>query len=429
LLVCALACFVALAAAVAIHGMPGPRHKSPRIGRFDLAPRGDEPDEFADRGKAERLCALVGLPVAARPARLIEVFAFQRETAMLAIKLRELQGMVDHFVVVEANHTFAGAPSRPWLQDGLLDGLGPWLGRSVHAMTVDARPECDDIAGPTAHFEIPYQVSSGDAAGERRWRCGWANELYRRRVGIDFAMERLGLDDRDVILVSDADEVLSREAAGVLKRCEWQPANDTKLVVRDMILPLQSMHYFGLDHHQPAMWRFSRAVRARLVRRHGSAAVSSCRCPGFESTIGEAGKELAAFVAGGWHMSFFVSARAAARKMTESNHAELVYRHTADRERIEACMASGWDAWGRDDHAFHGFTSLGDAARRQELVSAEVYETLYGRVPRLMEEYPGFFGERRPWAPGGLRRGATTEAEHAALEAKCRSVGHSRPEL
>jgi len=232
-------------------------------------------------------------------------------------------------------------------------------------------------------------------------------------------MERLGLDERDVIVLSDADEVMSRESAGVLKHCEWTPQAEKHTLALDAIAPMMSTHYFGLDHHGSNLTIGTTAVRASLVHRLGSVLALTARNLGLVVSAGGFGVWTGAVAAGGWHMSFFLSAHAAARKMAESNHMELVGSRTGDRGRIEACMVSGWDAWGRPTSPFESFS---DAAAKQTVFSTEEYELVYGRVPRLMLEHPDVFGQRRPWMPGGLRR-QMTRAALEALEAQCRSTG------
>jgi len=110
-------------------------------------------------------------------------------------------------------------------------------------------------------------------------------------------------------------------------------------------------------------------------------------------------------------MSFILSAQAAAQKMSESVHVELIFERSDDRDRLEACMVSGWDAWGRTSDCS---LSLSEAAARQSMMPPAQYELLYGRVPRLMQEHRDVFGQRRPWMPGGFR-GSLPLAELEAM--------------
>jgi len=390
----------------------------PRLGRFDLEPNGVEPDPFAPREVAKRLCAAAGRRIAPKPAKLIDTFPFHRETDMIAIKLRELHGIVDHFVTLDGSQTFAGKPSRAWLSDGLLDGLGPWLNRSVHPITLAENPACEEVYGQAANLVVPAKFAA-NATAARLWRCGWAQEFHRRRVLMDFALERLELHEHDVIVQSDADEVLSREAAAVLKHCEWELIAASSMGEAKSIVPVVSLHNFALDNHLPAMWEVIRVARVGQIRRLGTPAISTARYTGMPQSFGQPGMHVTALLAGGWHMSTFCSPVTAARKLLASVCTDGVNARTSDRNRIEACMLAGLDGWGRPDTV--KFTSAAGAAQLQDFLHPDDYEFFYGskRVPLLMKEYPEHFGERRQWVPTGARDKMPASVR-ADLTARCR---------
>ena len=392
---------------------------SPRLGRFDLAPSVHAGDDFETLEGAQRLCSSHGLPARLKPARLVETFPFQREVDLLAVKLRELHGVVDHFVLVESAYTFAGKPSRTMLREGLLNGLGSWLHTSVHPVTLTEQGHLTELINDGAASAVRWRALQS-AAAERSRRDRWGQEFHRRQVGIDFAMQRLGIGDDDVVVLSDADELMSREAAGVLKHCDWKtrpPVSSTA----GMASPLMSVHYFGLDHYLSDMSAPPIALVGSYVRRVGSAAASWVRARKIVSRDAKDDVHPWVFAEGGWHMSFFSSPTVAARKMRDSSHFELITDRTTDRSRIEACMASGTDAWGRATEP--QFVSPADAAEAQGVIPGDTHRFYYGRhrVPRLMQEHEGVFGERRGWLPGWLRRNMSSAALES-LRAECLSL-------
>ncbi|KAA0151506.1 hypothetical protein FNF28_07126 [Cafeteria roenbergensis] len=163
----------------------------PRIGHFRLSRPGDGDDFDPSPEGIRGFCATKGLQPLQRPARIIEVTTFLRETHLLATKLRELHDIVDTFVVVEGTTTFSGEPVRPWLREGLLSELGPWLGNKVIALTQDGLPPCADIAPRLVNVTDVKLPDASEPLGA--WKCNWAYETERRRVGLSYVLERLGV--------------------------------------------------------------------------------------------------------------------------------------------------------------------------------------------------------------------------------------------
>lgn len=118
----------------------------------------------------------------AGPRRIFDVFLFHDELRMLEIKLHEMADWVDHFVLVEARLTHAGAP-KPLVFQENRSRFAAFEHRITH-LVVDAFPD---------HVRRP-----------------WSRELYQRETGL------LGLDGRcaedDLVIISDTDEIASRRA-------------------------------------------------------------------------------------------------------------------------------------------------------------------------------------------------------------------------
>ncbi|KAA0146064.1 hypothetical protein FNF29_08275 [Cafeteria roenbergensis] len=382
----------------------------PRIGPFVLSRRGDADDFDTSPEGVRGFCNNWGFEPASRPARVIEVMSFLRETHLLATKLRELHDIVDTFVVVEGTTTFSGEPVRPWLREGLLAELGPWLGSKVIALTQDELPSCADIAPRLANItrvKLP-PVSEGLGA----WRCGWAQETERRRIGLAHVLDRLDLGDDDVVVLSDVDEVMSRTSARVLKYCSASRTGTRP----DVMVPLISLHYYGLAFHDPGMWAVVKTVRGWRLKEVGAAQASLARFE-LRAAFGEWPKAAAMVVAsGGWHMSFFQSEKAMRRKLVLQPHHELRHPRLLDPERIRACQESGGDVYGRPDN---NFMPAEDAADANPYVSRDDYLREYGpqAQPRLFREYPSVFHSRRLWTAGARR--VPRGAEAAALRARC----------
>ena len=121
-------------------------------------------------------------PQPKRPRRIFDVFPFSTEDRMLKLKLAEMGDWVDKFVLVESRETFTGLPKK-LLYRHLAPELEAWRDKIIQ---VTAPPP-------------PAYVTSA-----------WAREFYQR----DAALAALGplMDDDDLVLITDADEIIDRRA-------------------------------------------------------------------------------------------------------------------------------------------------------------------------------------------------------------------------
>ena len=125
-------------------------------------------------------------PLRLEPSRgrrkIFDLFLFRDELRMLQVKLHEMADWVDHFVIVEARQTHAGA-QKPLVFQENRSQFAAFEDKIVHVV-VDSFPP---------HARHP-----------------WAREMYQRESGL------LGLAGRcaedDLVIVSDTDEVVSRSA-------------------------------------------------------------------------------------------------------------------------------------------------------------------------------------------------------------------------
>ena len=149
------------------HAYPGNEHFRPRLDRM-----------VGQRVLAEH--RLRYRPGAGRP-EIFDVFPFNNELRLLKVKLEEMAGWVDHFVLVEARQTFTGQP-KPLVFEQNRDAFAAFAGKIIHVV-VDEFPE---------YLRHP-----------------WAREFYQRNMGV------LGLTGRcredDFVIISDADEVIRGE--------------------------------------------------------------------------------------------------------------------------------------------------------------------------------------------------------------------------
>jgi len=123
-------------------------------------------------------CSLKVL-AARRRRQVVDAFTFYNEFAMLEFRLEEVGARVDWVVLCEATRTHAGRP-KPLLFEQHLDRYAAYLPKIVHVVD-DDMPATDDA---------------------------WVRE-HHQRDALAAGLEALGLADDDVVLLTDADEIVN----------------------------------------------------------------------------------------------------------------------------------------------------------------------------------------------------------------------------
>ncbi len=120
--------------------------------------------------------------VAPRERRCFDLFPFNGEYDLLQIKLEEMSSWIDHFILVESPVTFTGLPKPLYFAEAK-DRFAKFLPKIIHVVA----------------DEFPPFVDSA-----------WAREFHQRDSAIK-GLSGLCAPD-DLVLLSDADEVVRRDA-------------------------------------------------------------------------------------------------------------------------------------------------------------------------------------------------------------------------
>jgi hypothetical protein len=114
--------------------------------------------------------------------RILDIFAYNGEAVMLQLKLADMAGWVDQFVLVEADETFPGRPKPLHFHDDPAAAAGPYADR-IRPVVVPTPPSYVDFT--------------------------WAREFFQKDCAV-LGLDGLGAPG-DVVILSDADEFLKRE--------------------------------------------------------------------------------------------------------------------------------------------------------------------------------------------------------------------------
>ena len=159
------------------------------IRRFDYAGKKwrEHPDSLCELARCVGRDLLDGagirLTASGGARRIVDLFPYNGEAAMLQMRLLETGDWIDSFVLVEADETFPGRPKALHFRDDPAAAAGPYADRIT------------PIVAPKPPSHIDYT---------------WAREFFQKDCSV------LGLDGLcgpdDLVILSDVDEILSRAA-------------------------------------------------------------------------------------------------------------------------------------------------------------------------------------------------------------------------
>ncbi|MCR6479460.1 hypothetical protein NU688_25100 [Variovorax sp. ZS18.2.2] len=242
-------------------------------------------------------------PVApdAAPRRVYDCALYNGEADVLAIRLHELDEVVDWFVIVEGTRTFSGL-EKPVSFDPSDPRIARFLPRIRHVVVDD----------------LPLE---GDA---------WSRETFQRNAVLR-GLHDAGPDD--LILMCDVDEI---PRATVVKRMRDERTLDTYGFVLDM-------YYFYANYcnvegpEAVAVWgvaatgaRLATTTPDRLRYEVSRGAVPACIIRG-----------------AGWHLSFLMDDAAVRRKIGAFSHQEYNTAAFLESMDIPALVAAGGDLFSR----------------------------------------------------------------------------------
>lgn len=237
---------------------------------------------------------------------IYDCVTYFQEPDLLELRMLELDGWVDRFVVVEGNRTHAGAPRTSSIPQALRDR---WGDRLVTAM-IDL-PEGD---GPT-------------------WT--WRREMGQRN-GIRDVLRALGAAPDDMVLVSDVDELPNQFFMSILS----QLPPDAVAVAH------QQLHYYDVNHVSPGGWRGTRATQFANLDVLGADGVR------YAGTERGGFPRILEVPHAGWHFSYFGGLRRIQTKITSFLHQEFNLPEHVDMSTIHKRVQAGDDVYGRPEQSF-----------------------------------------------------------------------------
>ncbi|CAH9107451.1 unnamed protein product [Cuscuta epithymum] len=254
-------------------------------------PFNEIPHYYHENVSMENLCKLHGWRIREFPRRVYDAVLFSNEVDILTIRWQELNPYVTEFVLLESNSTFTGLP-KP-------------LHFAINRKSFDF---------------VESRLTYGQAPG--RFRTGenpFIEEAYQR-LALDYLLKQAGIQDDDLLIMSDIDEIPSRHTINLLRWCDNIPE----------ILHLRLKNYlysfeFLLDDNS---WRAS-------VHRYQSGKTRYAHYRQSDDVLADSG----------WHCSFcFRHISEFIFKMKAYSHFDRVrFSHFLNPKRVQKVICNGDD--------------------------------------------------------------------------------------
>lgn len=236
-------------------------------------------------------------------SKIYNTFMFFDEFDLLDIRLEELSGMVDKFVLVESNFTYTGKPKPLYFYENS-DRYAKYADMLVHVISQNS----------ACHTTDP-----------------WANE-WTQRESIDDYLKTVCLPG-DTIILTDADEIPSADVIPIIRMLDYPGSLNMRT------------YYYWLNCRQkrdwiwPAFCRYKDYKSARQLRQDRD--------------------DRPVLPNAGWHFAYLMSPERIAEKLGAFSHSECDRPEYTNIEHIKKCRREGIDLFGRPGYEY-SFTDLSE---------------------------------------------------------------------
>ncbi|XP_062151476.1 uncharacterized protein LOC133859914 isoform X1 [Alnus glutinosa] len=250
------------------------------------------PHYYHENISMETLCKLHGWGIRESPRRVYDAVLFSNELDILTIRWNELYPYVTQFVLLESNSTFTGLP-KPLLFAGNRDRFKFIEPRLTYGM----------IGGRFKRGENPFV------------------EEAHQRLALDELLRIAGVEDDDLLIMSDVDEIPSGHTINLLRWCDDSTPPVLHLRLKNYLYSFE----FYVDNKS---WRAS-------VHRYKTGKTRYAHYRQTDDILSDAG----------WHCSFcFRYISNFVFKMKAYSHYDRVrFSHYLNHKRIQDVICKGAD--------------------------------------------------------------------------------------
>jgi len=241
---------------------------------------------------------------------IIDAFSYFNEEELLELRLNYLSDLVDKFLIVEANMTHQGK-EKNWNLEGLLKNKFSKFSDKIiyYKKNIDLD-------------EVEKEVGWG---GEKNGLLSFKLDNFQRNSIKDKLNQ---FDENSIILISDLDEIPSRESIKFIRNCDFT-----------FIQPLsfdQKLFRLNCNYLIMEKWLGTVAVLNKVFKNYSPQF--------FRTNI----NRFSLIANSGWHFSSFGGIERVIKKFDAFAHTEFNTEEFKDKNHIINCINSGEDIFKRN---------------------------------------------------------------------------------
>lgn len=252
--------------------------------------------------------------------RVFDSFIFFNELDLLDLRLNILNDVVDYFVITESPWTVSGN-SKPLYYLENKERFSKFEHKIIHNITEEIPNDYSDYMDKKK-YHTPMGGNDLNGTPYREYPIRFQRAIFNRDSSI-YGAVNFGIKDDDIILTSDADEIINPL---VLEDLSWLDPNNHYVC-------LQKAFYYKLNYLYQDDWMGTRISTFKTLSNYSVDLLRNMH------------KDAYRIEQAGWHWSFFGDADNFRLKLASYEHTENnVETNTANAERK---IDEGIDPFGR----------------------------------------------------------------------------------
>jgi beta-1,4-mannosyl-glycoprotein beta-1,4-N-acetylglucosaminyltransferase len=277
--------------------------------------------------------------------KIIDCFIFYNELDMLNYRLNVLNNVVDKFVLVEATHSHIGKPKSLYFKENKTM-FEKFTDKIIHVIVDD----------------FPFTENSINISNNDQWK----NENHQRNC-ISRGLDKIDLNNEDLIIISDLDEIPDPK---ILSRLKY-------ILEKIKVYQFeQDFYYYNLNSKRQEYWYHSKILSYEYMKEKKITCQDArfIHCPKLNK--------------GGWHLSYFGDSDFIKNKLKNFTHQEYNTNEIINTEYIENKITNCNDLFNRP-----GQNQMFRIDIEDNNYLPPMYDTLLNRYYRLnnignIEKYP-----------------------------------------
>ena len=250
--------------------------------------------------------------------KIVDCFLFYNELQLLEFKLKELNDIVDYFVLIESKQTHTGNKKELYYEKN------------------------KEMFSEYNH-KIVHIIHDHKATAETR--DSWSNEKEQRFYGTK-GVAQLNLSDDDFIILSDLDEIADKNTLRNIKKYFWREMKPISCLEQDM-------YYYNINNKLETKWHQSKILNYKTYKEYvdNPRKFNTILRPEYNPDGRHVG-HYPVIKNGGWHFSYFGDINFIKNKIKNFAHTELSHFGDESHENINEKIQNNKDIFDREDIKF-----------------------------------------------------------------------------